>query len=85
MGVCICGVRIARALTKNIFNLMYTKSIFFSKYFWLGCAQIIYGIAGFALHKIDGASAYGFVTTGVATISLRFKTSMPVSLSGGVK
>lgn len=58
------------------------KTIFYSKTFWFGVGQILFGAVGYFTGWIDHQLATGLMTTGVASVWLRFKTSVPVSLSG---
>lgn len=58
------------------------KSIFKSKTFWFGVLQIVFGGIGLYTGWIDQQLAWGLVTTGCASIGLRFKTNTPVSITG---
>lgn len=63
---------------------VFTKTIFKTGHFWIGIAQIVYGILGYLLHHIDATSAVGFITAGLATIGFRFNTDTPATLAGGI-
>lgn len=57
-----------------------TKSLFTSKMFWLGAAQVLVGV-GELLTDVLGSSdpaAAGTIVTGIATIILRATTKQPV-------
>lgn len=56
------------------------KSIFASKTFWFGIAQIVFGGIGYFTGWVDTGTATGLVITGAGSIGLRFKTTTGVSL-----
>lgn len=56
------------------------KSILKSWTFWFGLVQVVYGGVGFLAGQIDGQSAMTLVITGLGTIGLRLKTTVPVTV-----
>lgn len=57
------------------------KSLFESKTFYFGLAQVIFGAVGYLTGWIDHQAASSLILTGVGTIGFRTQTSQPVTLS----
>lgn len=64
---------------------MQTKSIFTSKTFWFGVLQIAFAAVGYFAGWLDSGTAMTLFVTGCGSVGLRFKTSEPVSLVGGIR
>lgn len=58
------------------------KSIFQSKTFWFGFAQIVFGAVGYFTGWIDQTTSGTLIVTGAASIGIRFKTTQAVSVTG---
>lgn len=55
------------------------KTLFESKTFWFGAAQILLGVAGLLTRMLDQAQAITLIGTGLGTIGFRLNTSTGIS------
>jgi hypothetical protein len=59
---------------------MNVKSLFASKTFWFGIAQIAFAAIGLYTGGMDTGTATALFFTGLGSIGLRLNTSQPVSV-----
>lgn len=55
------------------------KNIFSSWTVWFGIAQIFLGVIGLLSGLAGQAESFTLITTGITTIGLRLKTTIPVT------
>jgi hypothetical protein len=70
---------------RKIMTTVISKSLFASKVFWLGVAQLAVGVIDLVKTNVleSETAAWGAVVSGALTIVLRLLTKQPVTLKGG--